>query len=91
VITGVTGHALRPTVQPTSSPRTVTREPSQAARDDATARRLWQLSEEMTGLGTPGRDMKTPAPKHMTHIRRGKIVRPVRIRRVDPHGGVSLA
>jgi retinol dehydrogenase 12 len=26
------------------------REPSQAARDDATARRLWQLSEEMTGL-----------------------------------------
>ena len=30
------------------------REPSQAARDDATARRLWQLSEEMTGL-TPAR------------------------------------
>jgi retinol dehydrogenase 12 len=30
------------------------REPSQAARDDATARRLWQLSEELTGL--------TPAP-----------------------------
>ena len=30
------------------------REPSAAARDDATARRLWQLSEELTGL--------TPAP-----------------------------
>ncbi len=29
-------------------------EPSAAARDDATARRLWQLSEELTGL--------TPAP-----------------------------
>lgn len=26
------------------------REPSPAARDDATARRLWQLSEELTGL-----------------------------------------
>jgi NAD(P)-dependent dehydrogenase (short-subunit alcohol dehydrogenase family) len=26
------------------------REPSQAARDDQTARRLWQLSEELTGL-----------------------------------------
>lgn len=30
------------------------REPSPAARDDATARRLWQLSEELTGL-TPVR------------------------------------
>jgi NAD(P)-dependent dehydrogenase (short-subunit alcohol dehydrogenase family) len=30
------------------------REPSPAARDDATARRLWQLSEELTGL-TPAR------------------------------------
>jgi retinol dehydrogenase 12 len=30
------------------------REPSAAARDDATARRLWQLSEELTGL-TPAR------------------------------------
>jgi len=26
------------------------REPSRAARDDATAQRLWQLSEELTGL-----------------------------------------
>jgi hypothetical protein len=26
------------------------REPSEAARDEATARRLWQLSEELTGL-----------------------------------------
>ena len=26
------------------------REPSAAARDDATAQRLWQLSEELTGL-----------------------------------------
>jgi hypothetical protein len=34
------------------------REPSQAARDDATARRLWQLSEEMTGL-TPARPAGT--------------------------------
>lgn len=34
------------------------REPSQAARDDATARRLWQLSEEMTGL-TPVRPAGT--------------------------------
>jgi hypothetical protein len=30
------------------------REPSPAARDDATARRLWQLSEALTGL-TPAR------------------------------------
>jgi retinol dehydrogenase 12 len=30
------------------------REPSPAARDDATARRLWELSEELTGL-TPAR------------------------------------
>jgi retinol dehydrogenase 12 len=30
------------------------REPSAAARDEATARRLWQLSEELTGL-TPAR------------------------------------
>ena len=30
------------------------REPSPAARDDAAARRLWQLSEELTGL-TPAR------------------------------------
>jgi retinol dehydrogenase 12 len=30
------------------------REPSPAARDDATACRLWQLSEELTGL-TPAR------------------------------------
>jgi retinol dehydrogenase 12 len=34
------------------------REPSQAARDDATARRLWQLSEELTGL-TPARPAGT--------------------------------
>ena len=34
------------------------REPSQAARDDATARRLWQLSEQMTGL-TPARPAGT--------------------------------
>ena len=34
------------------------REPSRAARDDATARRLWQLSEEMTGL-TPARPAGT--------------------------------
>ena len=26
------------------------REPSAAARDDATARKLWEISEEMTGL-----------------------------------------
>ena len=32
------------------------REPSPAARDDVAARRLWQLSEELTGL--------TPAPLH---------------------------
>jgi NAD(P)-dependent dehydrogenase (short-subunit alcohol dehydrogenase family) len=32
----------------------------EAARDDTTARRLWQLSEELTGLtpGTPHRDTK---------------------------------
>jgi hypothetical protein len=30
------------------------REPSPAARNDATAHRLWQLSEELTGL-TPAR------------------------------------
>ena len=30
------------------------REPSAAARDDDAARRLWQLSEELTGL-TPAR------------------------------------
>jgi NAD(P)-dependent dehydrogenase (short-subunit alcohol dehydrogenase family) len=34
------------------------REPSAAARDDAAARRLWQLSEELTGL--------TPAPPART-------------------------
>jgi len=34
------------------------REPSQAARDDATARRLWQLSEELTGF-TPARPAGT--------------------------------
>jgi hypothetical protein len=34
------------------------REPSPAARDDAAARRLWQLSEELTGL-TPARPTGT--------------------------------
>ncbi len=34
------------------------REPSAAARDDATARQLWQLSEELTGL-TPARPVGT--------------------------------
>jgi retinol dehydrogenase-12 len=34
------------------------REPSPAARDDAAARRLWQLSEELTGLA-PGRPAGT--------------------------------
>ena len=34
------------------------REPSPAARDDTTARRLWQLSEELTGL-TPARPSRT--------------------------------
>ena len=34
------------------------REPSPAARDDATARRLWELSEELTGL-TPARPAGT--------------------------------
>jgi NAD(P)-dependent dehydrogenase (short-subunit alcohol dehydrogenase family) len=34
------------------------REPAPAARDDATARRLWQLSEELTGL-TPARPTGT--------------------------------
>jgi retinol dehydrogenase 12 len=34
------------------------REPSPAARDDAAARRLWQLSEELTGL-TPARPAGT--------------------------------
>jgi NAD(P)-dependent dehydrogenase (short-subunit alcohol dehydrogenase family) len=34
------------------------RQPSPAARDDATARRLWQLSEELTGL-TPARPSGT--------------------------------
>ena len=30
--------------------RSQQREPSPAARDDAAARKLWQLSEELTGL-----------------------------------------
>lgn len=34
------------------------REPSPAARDDAAALRLWQLSEELTGL-TPARPTGT--------------------------------
>ncbi len=34
------------------------REPSPAARDDAAARRLWQLSQELTGL-TPARPTGT--------------------------------
>jgi hypothetical protein len=34
------------------------REPSPAARDDAAARRLWRLSEELTGL-TPARPTGT--------------------------------
>ncbi len=34
------------------------REPSAAARDDAAAKRLWQLSEELTGL-TPARPAGT--------------------------------
>jgi hypothetical protein len=34
------------------------REPSPAAGDDAAARRLWQLSEELTGL-TPARPTGT--------------------------------
>jgi hypothetical protein len=38
----------------TRSFRCQRRGPSKAARDDAAAQRLWQLSEELTGL--------TPAP-----------------------------
>jgi hypothetical protein len=34
------------------------REPSKAAQDDATARQLWELSEELTGL-TPARPAGT--------------------------------
>ena len=60
------------------------REPAPAARDDAAARRLWQLSKELTGL-TPARPTAEPVNPDETS---GGLVLVWCHRRLDGCGGL---